>query len=132
MNKQTFPIRYFSHPSSKRTSSNCLSHKRSADGCPYRFRSRGTTGSSMFDHDFGHSCRGRRLHISGHSGFGMLSNFGASSIVTWVLADTASAACPVQAGSLATTSITFAVICDADLIVLHDITSLALGVPTPI
>ena len=28
----------FSHPSPNRTSSNCLSHKRPASGCPYKFR----------------------------------------------------------------------------------------------
>ena len=37
MNKQTFPVRYFSHPSSSRTSSNCLSHKGPASGCPNKF-----------------------------------------------------------------------------------------------
>ena len=40
---------------------------------------------------------------------------GASSILTWVLADTASAACPAHTGSLDFMSITFpAVTCDAD------------------
>ena len=43
------------------------------------------------------------------------SNFGASSIFTWVQADIASAACPSQSGCRAMTSITYAaVICDAD------------------
>ena len=43
------------------------------------------------------------------------NNFGASSILTWVQADTASAACPENPGSLHSTSITFAaVICEAD------------------
>ena len=43
------------------------------------------------------------------------SSFGASSIFTWVLADTASAACPAHHGSLDMISMTFAaVICDAD------------------
>ena len=55
----------------KKTSSNCLFHKKPASGCPYRFRSRRTTGSSMFDHDFGHLCRGRRIQMSGHSDFGI-------------------------------------------------------------
>ena len=45
-------------------------------------RSRGTTGSSMLANDFGHLCRGRRIHIYGHSDFGILSNLGASSIFT--------------------------------------------------
>ena len=49
-----------SHPSTLNTSSNCLSHKRPASECPYKFRSSGTTGSSIFAHDFGHVCRGRR------------------------------------------------------------------------
>ena len=39
-------------------------------------------------------CLGRRNQISGHSDIGICSNLGASSIFTWVLADTASAACP--------------------------------------
>ena len=41
-------------------------------------------------------------------------NDGASSILTWVSADTASAACPAHPGSFATTSFFAAVICDAD------------------
>ena len=47
-------------------------NKRPAKGCPWRFRSKWTTGSSMFDHDFGHSGRGRRIQISGHSDSGIL------------------------------------------------------------
>ena len=42
-----------SNPSSNRTSSNCLSYKKSSSGCPYKFLSRGTKGSSMFDPRFG-------------------------------------------------------------------------------
>ena len=76
--------------------SNCLTHSSPARGCPHKFRSRGTSGSSMFDHDFGHLCRGSRIHISGHSDFGILRNFGASSIFNWVYADVASAACQSQ------------------------------------
>ena len=53
--------------------------------------------------------------MSGHSDFGTFSNFGTYSIYTCVLADTASAACPAQPGSLEMISMTFAaVICDAD------------------
>ena len=53
--------------------------------------------------------------MSGHSDFGIFNNFGSSSIVTWVFADIASAACPAQPGSLEMTSMPFAaVICDAD------------------
>ena len=82
---------------------------------PYKFRSRGTTGSSILDHDLEHLCRGRRIQTFGHSEFGILSNLGASSNFTWELADTASAACPSQPGNLAMTSMIFAaVIWDAD------------------
>ena len=73
------------------------------------------TGSSILDHDFGHLCFGRRIQISGHSGFGIFSNVGASSILTWVQADTASATCPAHPGRLGIISITHAaVICDAE------------------
>ena len=65
-------------------SQNYLSHNSPARGWPYRFRSRGTTGSSMLDHDLGHLCFGRRLQISGHSDSGTFSNVGASSILTCV------------------------------------------------
>ena len=53
--------------------------------------------------------------MSGHSDLGIFNNLGASFIFTWVLADTASAACPAHPGSLDMISMTFAaVICDAD------------------
>ena len=100
----------FSHPSSNRVSSNCLSHNNPANGCPYKFRSRGTTASSMFAHDLGHLCRGRCIHTSGPSDFGILGHLGASSNFTWVYADTASAACPSQPGNLAIKSTTFAAV----------------------
>ena len=51
-------------------------------------------------------CRGRRIQMSGHSDFGIFNNFGASSIFTWKQADTASAACPAQPGSLEMISMT--------------------------
>ena len=57
-------VSLFSHPSSSSTSSNCLSHKRPASGCPYKFRSTRTTGFLMSDHEFGHLRRGRRIHTS--------------------------------------------------------------------
>ena len=44
------------------------------------FVSRGTKGSSMFEKAFGHLCRGRRIHMSGHSDSEILTNFGGSSI----------------------------------------------------
>ena len=40
----------------------------------YSFRSRGTTASSILDHDLGHLCRGRRIPMSGHSDFGIFIN----------------------------------------------------------
>ena len=53
--------------------------------------------------------------MSGHSDFGIFNNLRASSIYTWVKADTASAACPAQPGILEMISMTFAaVICDAE------------------
>ena len=57
----------FSQPCSDRTFSNSFSHNSLAKGWPYRFRSRGTTGSSMLDHDLGHLCFATRIQISGHS-----------------------------------------------------------------
>ena len=61
----------------------------------------------------GHLCCGRRIQISGHSDLGIL--IGASSTLTWVSADTASAACPAHPGNPDMMSMTFAaVICDAD------------------
>ena len=35
---------------------------------------RGTIGSSILDHNFGHLCRGRRIQMSGHSDFGIFNN----------------------------------------------------------
>ena len=53
--------------------------------------------------------------MSEHSDFEIFFDFGAASIFTWVLADTASAACPAHPGSLDMCVLTFAaVICDAD------------------
>ena len=105
----------FSQTFFNRTFSNCLSHNSPAKGWPCRFRSRRTTGLSKLDHDLGLLCFGRRIKISGHFDFGIFNNAGASSILTWVQEDTASAACARQPGSLDVISITFAVvICDAD------------------
>ena len=47
--------------------------------------------SSMFDHDAGHLCRGRRVP---HSDCVMVDNLEASSSLTQMEAETASAACP--------------------------------------
>ena len=67
------------------------------------------------DHDLGTLCRGTRIHMSGHADLGGFSNGWASSFLTSVQADTASAACPAHPGRLAMTSITFAaVIWDAE------------------
>ena len=71
----------FSQPYFNRIFSNCLSHNSPAKGWLYRFRSRGTTGSSILDHDLG---RGRRIQTPGHSDFWIFNNLWASSIFTWV------------------------------------------------
>ena len=115
MYKETFPIWNFSQPCFFGIFSSCLSHNSPAKGWPYRFGSRWTTGSSILDHDFGHLCRGRRIQMSGHSDFGIFNNSWASSIFTWVKADTASAACPSQPGNLEMISMILpAVIWDAE------------------
>ena len=54
-------VETFSQPYFNKISSNCLSHNSPAKGWPYRFRSRGTTGSSIRDHDISHLCRGGRI-----------------------------------------------------------------------
>ena len=100
-----------------RTFSNCLSHKSPASGCPFKFRSRRSTGSSICLHDFGHLCRGRRIQKSGHSDFGIFQHYGR--ILQILLECTRilhqSVACSSQSGYLGITSITFAaVIWDAD------------------
>ena len=74
----------FSQPCFNKIFSNCLSHNSPAKGWPYRFRSRGTTGSSILDHDFGHLWRGGRIQMSGHSDLGIFNNLWASSMFTWV------------------------------------------------
>ena len=48
----------------------------------------------MLDHDIDHLCRGRRIDISGHSDFGILSDLGVSSIFIGVYTETASTAYP--------------------------------------
>ena len=54
--------------------------------------------------------------MSEHSDFGFFNSVDESSILTWVQADTASAACPAHPGSLEIMSMTSAaVICDADV-----------------
>ena len=90
----------FSQPCFNWIFSNCLSHNSPAKGWPYRFRSRGTTGSSILDHDFGHVCRGRRTQMSGHSDFEIFNNFGSILHFFWVWTDSASAACPAQPSNL--------------------------------
>ena len=77
--KKHSQLETFSQPYFNKIFSNWLSHNSPAKGWPYRFRSRGTTGSSILDHDLGHLCRGGRIQMSGHSDLGMFYNFGASS-----------------------------------------------------
>ena len=108
-------LEFSPNPCFNRTFSNCLSHNSPAEGWPYRFRSRGTTGSSIQDYDLDFLCRGRRIQLSGQSDLGIFNNLWASSIFTWVLADTASAACPSQPGNLEMISLILAaVIGDAE------------------
>ena len=62
MYKETVPnLEFSAQPCFKRIFSNCLSHKSLSRGSPYRFFSRGTTWSSILDHDLGNLCRGRRI-----------------------------------------------------------------------
>ena len=67
--KRHSQLETFYQPCFNRIFSNCLSHNSPAKGWPYRFLSRGTTGSSILDHDLGHLCRGTRIQLSGHSDF---------------------------------------------------------------
>ena len=69
--KRHSQLETFSQPCLNRIFSNYLSHNSPFKGWPYRFRSRGTTGSSILDHDLGHLCFGRRIQISEHSDFGI-------------------------------------------------------------
>ena len=64
----------------------------------------------MLDEDLGHLCGGRRIQISGHSDLGSFNHVEASSILTWVQVDAASAACPAHLGSLDFMSMTFAAV----------------------
>ena len=70
--------------------------------------------SSMFDHDFGHLCRGIRIHMSGHSDSGILSSLERLPffpVCTQILRQLQIH----QSGRLAMTSMTFAAVnCDAD------------------
>ena len=75
MYEWAFPVGTFSQLYFNWIFSNFLFHNRPAKRWPYRFRSRGTTGSSILDHDLGHSCRGRRIQMSGHSDFGIFKQF---------------------------------------------------------
>ena len=77
-------LELFSQPCCNRIFSNCLSHNSPAKGWPYKFLSRGTTGSSILDHDLGHLCRGTRILMSRHSDLGIFNDLWAPSIFTWV------------------------------------------------
>ena len=79
------PFSRLTNEHSQNLFSNCLSHDSPARGWPYRFRSRGTTESSILDHGLGRLCFGGRLRISGHSGVGIFNDEWASPILTWVL-----------------------------------------------
>ena len=82
MNKETFPIW---KPRFNRIFSNCLFHNSPAKGWPYKFLSRGTSGSSILEHDFGHLRRSRRIQMYGHSDLGILNNlFVFSILAVWI------------------------------------------------
>ena len=71
MNKQTFQSRIF--PIQVRMElPHAVFPTRVQLMWPYKFRSRRTTGSSMCDQDLGHLCRGRCIHTSGHSNYGIV------------------------------------------------------------
>ena len=81
LTNKTLPIWNFSQPYFNRTFSNCRSHNSPAKGWPYRFRSRGTTGSFIVDHDFGLCVS---VDVSKYLDFltlGIFNNCGASSIL---------------------------------------------------
>ena len=80
----------------KRTLTNCQSHPKGDRTDYFRKEQLGLSFWSMI------------IRKSGHSDcFFFEKKVGASSILTWVQADTASAACPAHTGSFATTSMTF-------------------------
>ena len=62
-----FPIGKFLTTVLQKYFSNSFFHTSLAKRWPYRFRSKGTTGAYILDHDLGHLCRGRRIQMSGHS-----------------------------------------------------------------
>ena len=68
--KRHYQFGLFSQPCFKRIFPNCLSHNGPAKGWPYRYLSRGKTGSSILHHDFG-----RRIQVSGHSDLGFFDQF---------------------------------------------------------
>ena len=76
-------LEFFTQPCCSRIFSNCLFQNSPAKRWPYRFRSSGTTGSSILDQDFAHSCRGRRFLMSGHSDVGIFNNMGETYIFTF-------------------------------------------------
>ena len=84
--KKHFQFGTFSYASSNNTFWNCLSHKRPASGCPYKFLSRGTAESTMLFPNFGFF--GFLEDVSNHQDILLtlefLSNLGDSSNFTWV------------------------------------------------
>ena len=87
---------------------NLVSQNNPANEWPCKIRSRRSTRSSILDQDFGHLCHGWRIQL-------YVLRYEASSILIWILANTASAACPAHSGSFVMTSITFAAVTsDAD------------------
>ena len=106
----------FADPSPKRTFSNGLSHKIPASGCPKNFVQEEPLDVQCLTTIWAICVvEGVSKELDILPNFWIVSDFGASHILTWVYADTASAACPSPSGSFALTSITSAaVIWDAD------------------
>ena len=78
VNAEAFPLETFSQPYFNWSFSNCFSQNIPA--VQISFKKHDRDGFSKRDDDFGHLCCGRRIDMSPHSDFGIVSTFGASSI----------------------------------------------------
>ena len=108
MNKQTFPVRYFSHFSPTGTFSKFFFPTIIQQvGGHTDFVQEEQLGLRCFDEDFCHLCRGRRIQMSWHSDF--LGSFKSMMLIVlhfWLGCKTvtASAACPAHPGKFSLTS----------------------------
>ena len=118
MNKKTFQIRYVFPSKFQPELSRTVSPTRALQvDVRSNFVREEPQNLQCFAHDLGYLCRGRRIHISGHSDFAIFQHYGR--ILQILLECTRilhqSAACSSQSGYLGITSIAFAaVIWDAD------------------